>query len=760
MGVIDVKKGETVHRRGDLVGTLDIILKGNVEIAAEYGAISTANGGILGILEVPGGFYSYEYTALEDTSLYCSSYKSTDDIEKVIQTNPKISNVLASTSVKAVYDVYTAYMALATEANTFYNFLKKSYQDYTALCERFSVPVQSFSYIEELEPFSSDEDVPAWLPEYYKALKAVPAEVKKEFYGCSPKVSFGTVMQSLDMITRLISYSAQIADYMFETTSYLINDVGGDFFDLYSNLVFKASQNPFNDTTPIEAAVSKLIIYLESNKFLDKELLQKRIEEYRQGLRDIEDLLLQDSDSASPADQAACEELGGSLSTILSYAEYPADKCEDFTALVDRYKKMSDKNSTEDDARALRRHITDHFYAIYEAAVLKSSEDSRVPTILKMFFYFGYMDEELAGAANATQLYTLAAEMKPDESGQVIPIYDWLLMILRGEVEPSKNEFDLDFPAAIREKRSSAGITVEQEKQMLADKHQKLHFEIQNMFKTVNRITYGRVTTFCPLLSEHNILRPLKNIFLTPEAVHAALNRIRDIDYSCFYRETIFSDSKVGINREYVQKEVLPHVLLMPNVGIRGSLWQEISGSRRDTPARMMLSIFPTEDIGDILTKLCGEFRWELCKRIQGVHWNDVTDRSLTSEYSDYIQFYRKNHDLSQDAKDKVKLALQKAKNNYREVFVMDYIVWIKYEGNGSPRLNRYARNILFTYCPFPEKLRTELHINPMYTDLVDRYNIRMAQKKHMMDVIYQKLTNSGHEIPAEIAQQKAFLNR
>ena len=28
MGVIDVKKGETVHRRGDLVGTLDIILKG------------------------------------------------------------------------------------------------------------------------------------------------------------------------------------------------------------------------------------------------------------------------------------------------------------------------------------------------------------------------------------------------------------------------------------------------------------------------------------------------------------------------------------------------------------------------------------------------------------------------------------------------------------------------------------------------------------------------------------------------------------
>ncbi len=759
MGVIDVAKGDILHRIGDRVGTLDIILKGNVKISAPVGSITLSNGGILGITEAPGDSYSHEYVALEDTSLYVSPYKTPQDISKVILSNPKISNILASTAVKTVCDVYDFYQTLLTEADTFFHFIKKNYEDYTNLCGRFSVPLQSFVNIEELEAFSSEDEVPSWLADYYHALKAVPSALRKEFYSSDPMVCVGTILQAVQAIELLSSSSEQIADYMYETTSFLINEVGGDFFDLYSNLVFKSSQNPFNDTTPIEAAVSKLIISLEGNKYLDKELLVRRIEQYRQALREMEDLLLQDPEESNAVNASTCEDITGSLQTILDYSGYDKSKCKEFIELVTKYKNLTDRNSTEDDARSLRRHISDHFYDIYEAAFLKSTEDTNVPTVLKMFFYFGYMDEEIAGNANATQLYDLANNMKPDEKGIAIPMYDWLLKVYYGDEEPSKNEFDLDYAASLRERRASGSITVEQEKSLLSNKKSKLHFEIQNMFKLTNRITFGRVTTFCPILSEHNILRPLKNIYLTSSTLHTVFNKIRSIDFSCFYRETVYSDTSIGITREYVQKEVMPHVLLLPNIGTRGSLWQEITGSRRDTPARMMVSIFPTEDISDILMRLCGEFRWELCKRIQGVHWNDVTDRSLTSEYFDYIQFYRKNHELSPETKDKIKIALQKAKNSFREVFVMDYIAWVKYEGNGSPRLNKYARNIIFTYCPFPKKLREELHSNPMYTDLFDRYKLRLGQKKHMMDVLYQKLSNAGTPVPAEIEDQKRFLD-
>lgn len=56
----------------------------------------------------------------------------------------------------------------------------------------------------------------------------------------------------------------------------------------------------------------------------------------------------------------------------------------------------------------------------------------------------------------------------------------------------------------------------------------------------------------------------------------------------------------------------------------------------------------------------------------------------LTSEYFDYVQFYRKNSELSTDAKEKIKTALTKARNSFKEMFVNDYIIWVVYEGKGS----------------------------------------------------------------------------
>ena len=158
------------------------------------------------------------------------------------------------------------------------------------------------------------------------------------------------------------------------------------------------------------------------------------------------------------------------------------------------------------------------------------------------------------------------------------------------------------------------------------------------------------------------------------------------------------------------------------------------------------------------VARLTGEFRWEMCKRVQGARWNDMSERSLTSEYFDYIQFYKKNNELTPDAKDKIKSAMQKAKNSYKEMFVRDYITWIVYEGNSSPRLNKVARNILFTYCPFSKEIRTKLRANPLYKDILDRYDILNAQKLHHMSNLYQKIQNGGFPIPEEIAAQKKFL--
>ena len=302
-------------------------------------------------------------------------------------------------------------------------------------------------------------------------------------------------------------------------------------------------------------------------------------------------------------------------------------------------------------------------------------------------------------------------------------------------------------------------ITAAEEAAMQNDREKMVLFELNNMFPTVNKITFGRIVNFCPIFSEHNILKDLDVSLVSVEKVEEAFKMIRSFDFSAYYREIIYTNPDVGIGKESVSVEVLPDLILMPNVGIRGVAWQEIEGRKRTTPARMMVSIFQMEDLTNILVRLTGDFRWEMCKRVQGARWNDVSEASLTSEYFDYIQFYKKNRDLSADAKDTIKLSMQKAKNSFKEMFIRDYEAWVLYEGAGSPRLNKVSRTILFTYCPFAKDIRNRLKANPLYKEMMDRYDIKLSQKIHHYNNLFQKLNNTGTPIPEELQNQRAFLD-
>ena len=56
--------------------------------------------------------------------------------------------------------------------------------------------------------------------------------------------------------------------------------------------------------------------------------------------------------------------------------------------------------------------------------------------------------------------------------------------------------------------------------------------------------------------------------------------------------------------------------------------------------------------------KLMAHFRWEKCRTEMGAQWNNYRYPSLTSEYTDYLQFYKKNSDLSTEKKEKVKAGI------------------------------------------------------------------------------------------------------
>lgn len=741
------EKGSIISQAGQPIDGLLIIASGQVRATFPGGEFLLGKGDIIGLCDVYYGVHSFTYEATETTQTGSYPFRQPSDLKALLKI-PELVRFFLLSSAKQAATVFQAYIKLKKEAFALGKSIIEHYQRYKELCIENSISVKSLSSMDSVEEFSLDEEPDAFLPVYYANFYA--ASAVKSAYAAVVPLTEGFLLQSSKDIRTALEAAQCLYEYHQQNSRLLLCESYSDLFDIYTALQMKVSRAD-RDTSAIAACMETLTAQIESCSLISRELIASRQEDYRQKLI----IANAAGDSDLPVSES---DLKDSLNAILDYSEIDADTANEFRGLIEQYKKLLDKNSTDDMPRKLRLSITKSFYPIYTAVFKKSISDPSTPVLVKMFLNFGYMDEELAGVENAMYLYTLANQTGRQPDGQVYTFYQWLLAIYRGEKEPSRNEFDNDFAAHLRELKNNGKITEADEARMLYDKMEKVIFELENVFPMVNKITFGRITTFCPVLSDHNIFKSLQSAIVTRDVINETLDTIRRIDYSAYYRETIYTNEKVNIAREMIQVEVLPDFILMPGVGNRGVMWQEIEGRKRSTPARMMLPMFHMEDVNQTLIRLTADYRWEMCKRIQGVRWNDLSERSLTSEYCDYAQFYRKNMDLSADNKEKVKAALQKAKNNYKEMFIGDYLTWIIFEGNGSPRLNKVARGILFMHCPFSSEVRARLSSNPLYKDMLEAYNVRKGQKLHHLEAVFQRFRSASLDIPEELAAQRHFL--
>lgn len=731
---------------------LHVIANGSVRASYPGGIFYLKKGDVIGVCEIFFGSHFITYDTEEPTKI--ASYPCTAaQLSLLMSKSVDLANMIVSSLLRQFHEIYDQYELASFDCENIYHFLMDHYEEYKSFCVKHGVTPRALPDLEELAPVTMEEELENWLDGYYEQLTELITKNSSKFF--KPDFLAGIVVKTDLDIHRIISRCRIFYDYQSEIANLLMNENHLDIFDLYTGLLYKIGTNDA-DSTKVSAAIATMMIQLENLPSINKEMYQSRVDEYRQKLESLGEA---GEEKAATVDDAP--DVAHSLDAILSYAEMDTATASAFRDAVNKFAKLTDKNATDDADRKLRMVITKQFYNIYERAFLKSLKDpASIPRIVKMFFNFGYVDENLAGLENAAYLYKIVDKLPTDPNRKVYTIYEWLTAIYQGKKSPSRNEFDSDFPTYLREQKMSGNITAADEARMQNDPKEQVLFEMRNMFPSVNKITFGRVLSFCPIFSEHNVLKDLSASLVTVDMVETAFQTIRDIDFSAYYRDVIYTNPDIGIGKEPVGVEVLPDIILMPNVGTRGIAWQEIEGRKRTTPARMMVSIFQMEDLTNILVRLTGDFRWEMCKRVQGARWNDISEASLTSEYFDYIQFYRKNHDLSADAKDKIKLGMKKAKNSYKEMFIRDYEAWILYEGAGSPRLNKVSRGIIFTYCPFSKEIRTKLAANPLYKEMMARYDIKLSQKLHHYDNIFQKLNNTGVPIPPELEKQREFLCR
>jgi hypothetical protein len=752
---MEFAQGATICRMGEPMQHLFFISKGTAQAMLAGRNFRFEQSDTIGLDAINSGIYNHTYTALEPLTVFAYPCHSFETLDEMVKDKPDVAHLLANAMCRKLSDFLRYWSTLKLEADSAFSTMDDIYPQYLRLCSLYAFASKQLPGISAISGAAESGTIEGWMYEYYSAFKDLNTDVQKTVFK-TPGIVSGFLRKGAEDILDVLQSCKVLKDYLGQIAKVYVNPDGLDLLSLIVDIHINSMTIKGADAA-VSGIMSRLTGMLSGMSSISASSYQGRIMEYAEKLKALRGNkgVTEMPDAARPK-----QNLADSMAVILDYSGMAEEEANIFARQVHEFTNMHDRTSSDDDVYRLRRELTKIFYPVYTNVFIKHLKDPKPPTIIKMFLEFGYIDPVLAGNANADYLYSIADSVCGDASKGVYTIREWLTAVYQGKKEPSRDEFDLDWPAWLQDQKQVGEITSAEAARLLNDQDAKLRFELENVFPIANKMTFGRSTTFCPLFGDHNLQRKLDESLVTPANVYEAFNEILEVDPAAFHRPVIYENTELGVAKENVHQQVMPDIILMPNVGTRGAMWQDIEGRKRNTPGRMFAPIFLLIDLKPMLIRLSGEFRWEMCKRIMGMRWNDLSDPSLTAEYCDYLQFYRTNRDLTVETKAEVKLELSRAKNNYRTVFVNNYLEWLLYESGGSPRLNKLARRILMTYCPFPAAYRDKIATNPQYAEPIKAFTVKNNQRLQHLSRIIAKITQSGKPVPQELLHELEFIKR
>ncbi|MCI8337671.1 MAG: hypothetical protein HFH62_03160 [Lachnospiraceae bacterium] len=763
-------KGMNIFEAGDAVTEIGLVIKGRVRIQAEGVNLMVGSGNFLGLCDLDGGVHSVTYVAETNLAVYSfASAGMQGTVAALIKAKKDYAPLMVSTLCKYIRELYKIYSELEQGSSRLWKFITDSYQTYQNIGKNTGITVMALRGIEDLGEYQPGASEDQEKVEYYRACAEIPPEVQKAYFSCSGIITMYHIKEQAALVGELISRCKNRAEYLRSLADLIIlNDKS-----LYHSVLQQVTmlQRVGENAAEASSLFDDVIDQINSleNLLLDRAGIDLQIDHdfmeqaYYQllsgGGSNSNNATLADGDIALVEHNFVdVGELSGALDIILDYGELDGEQQQSFREYIQSFIDMQDKFATDDEARTLRRNIIKTYYDLYQKVFLKdyqSSEDT--PLVIDLFLRYGFLSEKLVTDSIMEELLGLDTSHSGMGACSVYDMKEWLTLIIKGEKEPSKSEFDLDYDENLREMKKTGQITAEMQQEMSHDTNAKFEYELQNMFKVNHRLMFSQATAFVPFMFTECCTSSIDRSYLSKDKVNATIQRLKQIDFSVFYRESLYSKEGSAFTKEFIQEEVYPDIVMFPGYGNKGVMWQEISGRRRNSKGRFLLPIFMEGELDADMIKLLGRFRWELCRTIQGSAWNNIQIKSLTSEYSDFVQFYKKNRELSEDKKQKLKMQIQKCRNNTREVFVQDYENWIKHEANGGLLLSKPVREIMATYCPFSKELREKVGEQPMFRDAMAKFMRERGKKIKEYDLKFKVWQKDDIEVPEEILETKRF---
>ena len=777
-----------LYERGERIDTVCYIKSGSITIDGSISSTIVHAGNFAGIKDIYNEFYSADYYAEAGTEIVPILADSPSSFIQFLTSNPSIHESLVVPVCSLIVQLHDIYCTLYSDIEDFYTSIESSYERYVQCCGDYSVTASDFMMPHSAALYAFNEQ--SFVKNYNIVASLVGQNSKIEGVYKANGIKFLKVQ--LAIINGIYTAYDDMAFYLRSMVSLFASKSEHCLFALAASLCTKSKQSKqvmllledmktslTNFDTAImahsginlEVDYNRVDFYLMTAKAGDSgDSSDEDDDIYASAFDDNDDDddifnldfdytgIDIDEENNSEEDSYSDEDYPNFSNTLkqLCDAGNLSGRYEEFNTYIEKFMALEDKESRDDSVRVFRKSFTMAFYELYEEVFVQYAKTGVKNRLVELFLNFGFLDERLLTDAQLEFLCSIPPLTRTAPC-KVYRMKDWLMRVYRGEEIPSKNEFDMEYVDYVRDRKKNEGLTPDQERKLLNDNEIKVRFEIQNMLKYNCRLINGSLLSFFPMLHMGNFESDLENMLLTSEKINEQISSLLEVDYSIFYREMLYENKEERIDKETIQKEIFPNIILFPVAGINGIMWQEISGKRSNSEGRIFLPTLFSGKLEDVFITIFGRYHWELCKTIQGTAWNNILVPSLTSEYSDYIQFYRKNKELSAEKKELLKNQFTRCRNNMREIFVYDYTIWMKYESTGSIRLNKIARRMLATYCPFKKDIRKKIASQPIFEEAMAKFERERQKKCKEILLRFKALENKGATIVDELATTQRF---
>lgn len=207
---------------------------------------------------------------------------------------------------------------------------------------------------------------------YYREFNKVPLELKKDFFNRSSIMTLSQSEEASVIIHELQDSSMEIINYIKEIYSLYYNDKGSGLFDRqirYAKELKKNGKLQMENILHVNDTKEKIIVITKEIEKWTGEKLLEDTEELEKKLASIMSASIMSSEEPEEgAKEENVEMLENSLQQILDFSKTETAQQKGIKNIIEEFIQVSDKLSTQDDVRKLKKQIIGFFFTLYKNA--------------------------------------------------------------------------------------------------------------------------------------------------------------------------------------------------------------------------------------------------------------------------------------------------------------------------------------------------------------------------------------------------------